>query len=245
MHNNLSSDRNAMAGTWMPKTWGLSGDRLILNAELEFTTSQLYEREEFLGGMGGAKVLHLVNNEMTLAPSLRDGLRTISVKNGGWRIARGDGPMGTDLLRFYIEVDEEISRKGGDTFCPKGRIYCNCGYFPLLRPPSGYKDRSRKQLDDLIQRADSLHEEIESDTSFFSIAKVRRSADLFKLQNEMQRAAERYAKACVVDPERSILSMSPDQNVGLTKEGGVCCKVVKGMAAEYHILGRFSIKSSR
>jgi hypothetical protein len=26
------------AGTWMPKTWGISGERLLLNAEVEFTS---------------------------------------------------------------------------------------------------------------------------------------------------------------------------------------------------------------
>ena len=44
-------------GTWMPKTWGLSGDQLRLKLEMEFTTEELYEREDFFNGQSdGAKV---------------------------------------------------------------------------------------------------------------------------------------------------------------------------------------------
>lgn len=41
------------SGTWMPKTWGVSGDRIRLHLELEFSPEQLYEREEFLNGVSG------------------------------------------------------------------------------------------------------------------------------------------------------------------------------------------------
>ena len=56
------------------------------------------------------------------------------VKDGGWQVtrARGDGPMGTNLLRFFIEVDKETKHTGGDVYVPKGRVYISCGYFPFM-----------------------------------------------------------------------------------------------------------------
>jgi hypothetical protein len=47
--------------------------------------------------------------------------------------------------------------------------------------------------------------------------------------------------ASVREPDNSLLRFTKDMDVGLTKEGGVCCKVEKGPMVEYHILGRFSI----
>ena len=50
-------------------------------------------------------------------------------------------------------------------------------------------------------------------------------------------------EACVREPDRALLRLSQDQSVGLTKEGGVCCRVHKGLAIEYHILGKFETAS--
>lgn len=68
---------------------------------------------------------------------------------------------------------------------------------------------------------------------------------MIKLKVELQETAERYRGASVMEPDTSILRFSPEGDVGLTKEGGVCCKVSKGMAIEYHILGRFYIQGKR
>ena len=43
------------------------------------------------------------------------------------------------------------------------------------------------------------------------------------------------------EPDKAQLRMSRKGDVGLTKDGGVCCKVQKGLALEYHILGRMEI----
>ena len=228
----------------MPKTWGVSGERLLLNMDLEFSPTQLYEREDFLGGVGGARVLRVIDNQLTLAPSLREGVRTIRVRDGGWRIAKGEGPMGSDLLRFYIEIDEEVSHRGGDVYCPAGRIYCNCGYFPSLRPRSNSKERFRKELDGMQEKAQQLLEEIDSDNNVFSFDKIRKSTQLFRLRVEMQRVGERYTQASVREPDKGLLQFSKTGDVGLTREGGVCCKVIKAMAVEYHILGSFTIAST-
>jgi hypothetical protein len=108
-------------GTWMPKAWGESGERLLLNLAVELSSDQLYEREEFLNSMAGAKVLKVVDSELTIGPSLTEGRRNISVKDGGWRVAPGEGPAGTDLLRFFIEIEDDIQHTGCDVYCPKVR----------------------------------------------------------------------------------------------------------------------------
>lgn len=239
----LSLDIGREPGTWMPKDWGVSGERLKLNLELEFTEDQLYDREEFLGGIGDARILHVKGNEMTLAPSLTEGSRQIRVLDGGWRVAKGQGPMGTDLVRFYIETEELISRKGKDIYLRPGRIYCNAGYFATNRKGKGYKAQIKKELDDMILRAEELDVEIEQ-CGPFSLDRFKKNTELFQLKVEMQRKADLFRSASVAEPSSSILKFSPRGDVGLTREGGVCCKVNKGISLEYHILGRFYISPS-
>jgi hypothetical protein len=111
-------------GTWMPKSWGESGERLLLNLIVEFSPEQLYEREEFLASMSGAKVLKIIDSELTVGPSLKEGSRKIAVKDGGWRIAPVEGPAETDLLRFYVEIEEDAQHNGCDVYCPKVRKNC-------------------------------------------------------------------------------------------------------------------------
>jgi len=125
-------------GTWMPKTWGVSGQRLNLSFTAEFAPSQLFDRDDFLrGGYSNAKIFHVIDNKVTLGPSISEGQRVYNVRDGGWQVTRGDGPMGTDMLRFYIEIDEEINR--GDVYVPKGRVYCSCGYFPCVKKGRRWK----------------------------------------------------------------------------------------------------------
>jgi len=56
--------------------------------------------------------------------------------------------------------------------------------------------------------------------------------------------ADKYNKLSIIEPDKSLLKFSKNLNVGMTKEGGVCCKVIKTVATEYHILGRFRIASA-
>ena len=98
-----------------------------MNLEMEFTPQQLYDREEFLNGLGGAKILHVIHNEATVAPTMQEGGKRIRVRDGGWKVATGEGPMGTSILRFYVDLEEETGHKGSDVTCPAGRIYCTCG----------------------------------------------------------------------------------------------------------------------
>jgi hypothetical protein len=60
---------------------------------------------------------------------------------------------------------------------------------------------------------------------------------------ELKKVEQQLEEARVREPEKALLRLSRKRDVGLTKEGGVCCKVVKGLAVEYHILGKFGVAS--
>jgi len=230
-------------GTWMPKTWGASGERLLLNLEVHFTDEQLYSRDEFLMGLGNARICRVVNRELAIAPTMTEGSKSIRLKDGGWRIAKGEGPMGTDLLRFFIEAEEdmEIRHSGSDVYVPPGKIYCSCGYFKMHRP-SGIKDDLRDQMQALEGKAAELDAEMQQEP-LFSMKRIKISKELFEFGQRAKALRKAIAEADVVEPDKSLLRMSRRGDVGLTREGGVCCKVRKGPVAEYHILGRFSVAS--
>jgi hypothetical protein len=225
-------------GTWMPKTWGASGNRMLLNLELCFEADQLYDREEFLEGVGNAKVCRVVHHELNIAPTMTEGIkRVFTLKDGGWRIVKGAGPLGTDVLRFFIETETEIRQ--GDVYVPPGRIYCTCGYFVMHRP-SGIKDYLRKEMSEVEERIEKIREELQEE-AFFSLKRLKLSKELFDL--ELKEAANQKAlnEAAIVEPDKSLLRVSRKGDVGLTREGGVSCKVKKGPVTEYHVLGRFSV----
>ena len=226
--------------TWMAKEWGESGQRINISFIAEFTPSQLYERDDFLrGGYSNAKILHIVDNEIRLGPAVNEGERTYKVKDGGWQISQGEGPMGTDLLRFYIEVDEEISHTGGDVSVPKGRVFCSCGYFPfLLKAESNVKEvymNELKSLDEQISNLQKKKDETKNPIEGFKI-----SQEIGKARRQAERVSEQMFNLSVTEPDKKLLRFTKDEDVGLTKEGGVCCRVQKGPITEYHILGRFS-----
>jgi len=239
-------------GTWMTKTWGASGDRLRLHLELEFTEDQLYEREDFLNGFSGAQVLRVVDSQADLAPCLSHGGKKIRIKpqSGGWRVAPKEGPMGTSVLRFYFDLEEEARHAGSDVFCPAGRIYFTCGYFNMEerkhRQGGGYmseKDLLKEEMRLIEATYEGLATENEFDTDFFSWKKLQRSKQLMDLRSQATKISQKMHDAHIREPDKSHLRLSRDQSVGLTKEGGVCCKVHQGLAIEYHILGKFEIAS--
>jgi hypothetical protein len=233
-------------GTWMPRDWGTSGERLHLNLELEFSPEQLYEREEFLNGISGTKVLKVVHNEAYLAPTLKEGGKQVKVKHGGWRVAPGEGPMGTTVLRFYFELEEQTCHNGSDVYAPAGRIYCTCGYFPMKQQGvASMKEVLQKEQECMIQQYEQLSNDNDRDESVVSWKKVKRQKQMMDLRMQATKLAQKMNEAAVREPERSILRLSQDQSFGLTREGGVCCKVQKGLAIEYHILGKFEIASMK
>ena len=227
----------------MPKTWGISGERLRATFEINFTPDQLYDREEFLGGLGGAKKCEIIDNTVTLSPSLTEGTKNILVKSGGWRVSKGDGPLGTDLLRFYIELDEEMSHSGSDVYCPKGRVYMQCGLFALQNNNFGRrKEELRQELDDMSMKYEKLQKDLE-EKGTFSLDRLKLTREIFQINMDMRMVNAKLNDARVIEPDKSLLKPSQDGTVGLTREGGVVCKVMKGAVREYHILGKFALAS--
>ena len=152
------------------------------------------------------------------------------------------------LLAKYIEVEEEARHQGSDVHCPAGRVYCTCGYFPMTGHDGksihgSMKDELRKKQQELAKRYEELSNENEADTWIVSIDKLKRTKEMMDLRQQADRLTTKLNQVRVREPEKSLLRMSRNQKVGLTREGGVCCKVNKGLAIEYHILGKFEIAS--
>jgi hypothetical protein len=68
--------------------------------------------------------------------------------------------------------------------------------------------------------------------------RVRLMKEQWDVRFKAERVAKKLQLAKQQDPERAQLRLSTKGNVGLTREGGVCCKVHKDVAVEYRILGR-------
>jgi hypothetical protein len=237
-------------GTWMPPTWGASGDRLRFTVVVDLLDRPYYEQEDFLEGLAGTKQLRVL--EAWIGPTFSDannhGKRNLQVSpTGGYKVVRGAGPMGTDVLRFFIEAEDSFrSSTKSDVLCPKGRVYGNCGYFPTLSPEirdtyHAYKDRLQKDYRETASKSEALLREKEEDTRLISWDAVTRIKDEMKLRSRLDELDHAIQEARQRDPERGQLRKSREGNVGLTKDGGVCCKVQKGVALEYHILGRMEI----
>eukprot|EP00538_Stauroneis_constricta_P004679 CAMPEP_0119555448 /NCGR_PEP_ID=MMETSP1352-20130426/7656_1 /TAXON_ID=265584 /ORGANISM="Stauroneis constricta, Strain CCMP1120" /LENGTH=452 /DNA_ID=CAMNT_0007602209 /DNA_START=118 /DNA_END=1476 /DNA_ORIENTATION=+ len=248
----LSLDVGREEGTWMPKTWGASGERLRMSVEMEFSDQPLMEWEDFLNGSKDSKTLKVVNNCLSTAPSMNEGSLTVGVKDGGWRVACGEGPCGTDLLRFYFDVEDEARHIGSDVYCPEGRIFFTCGYFPLKHdvddgpgfapsPQVSMKEKVREQQTKLALEYEQMSAELEEDAPIWK--KIQRSKRLMDMRGEASKLERRFQEARTREPERALLRLSQDRELGLTREGGACCKVHKGLAIEYHILGHFEVAS--
>lgn len=260
-------------GTWMPTEWGASGERLYLQLELEFSSEALMETfsdakhfpgDDFLNGRSNTKLLKVVHNEASLSPTLKEGARKVRVQNGGWRVAPYEGPMGTTVLRFYVELEEQVAHEGSDVWCPAGRVYCTCGYFPMYHDPVtglvstcsvpstistsnispvSLKDALKKEQSDIAMQFEALARANSEDPAILSWNKLKRSSQMMKLKQQAQKLAHKRHELHIKEPDKALLRLSQDQQVGLTKEGGVCCKVHKGLAVEYHMLGKFEIAS--
>jgi len=237
-------------GTWMPKTWGASGEHLRLKFEVEFTTEELYEREDFFNGLSdGSKVMRIVKNEASLAPSMTSGGKNVRILDGGWRVCPQEGPLGTAILRWYFDIEEEARHLGSDVYLPKGRIYGTCGYFPLAQRSNvdgrGTTKREvyQKELSQMEVHYISLKEEMARDANLISFDKIKRYQEMREVRKKAMKVKIKIQEELVREPTKSSLRLSRDQKVGLTHEGGICCKKQNGLAQEYHILGKFEVAS--
>ncbi|GAX11898.1 hypothetical protein FisN_17Lh193 [Fistulifera solaris] len=234
-------------GTWMPPEWGASGDRLRFQVVLDFTPEFTATSDEFfMASSAPTKVCKVVDG--FVFPS---GVGSHSVgrqalpadATGIYQVARGQGPAGTDILRFYITLDEDLTFKDhkSDVVVPAGRIYGTCGYFSTSPHSHAVKDLLAKHYHDLVMQYETLQQQMDNDTRLFSIEHVKRLKEQWSLRKRIESAAKDVERARQKDPERSQLRLSSKGNVALTKDGGVCCKTVKGVAIEYRILGKMEV----
>jgi hypothetical protein len=241
-------------GTWMNDQWGKSGDSLRFQVTVDLTEEPSYERDDFFQGVAGAKVLEIV--EAWVVPTgvgaASRGRQPIKVEPvGAYKVLPGKGPAGTDILRLYIELLEKVQSKAdGDIFCPEGRVYGTCGYYSqegnggvILAGKPYPKDVLMEQQRMLQQRYKEIEEEQEADERLMSWDQIQNMKKLMDLRMQLGRVAEELQRAREWEPEKSQLRMSRDGKVALTKEGGVSCKVRKGLAVEYHILGKMELAS--
>ena len=239
-------------GTWMPKTWGASGEKLHLKLEVEFTAEELYEREDFFNGLSdGSKVLRVIKNEASLAPCMTEGGRTVRVVDGGWRVASHEGPLGTSVLRFYFNIEEETRHLGSDVYLPCGRVYGTCGYFPMTARSNvdgrgtSRKENYKQELRQLEVNYQSLQSDMDRDPDLVSFDKLKRFTKMRDIRRDVKNIRMAIDEERIREPKKSALRLSQDSSVGLTQEGGICCKTITqhGLSYEYHILGKFQAAS--
>jgi len=252
----------------MPPSWGASGERLRWSLVVELTNETFYEKEEFLEGRGSeARVLKVV--EANLGPTFFDSEYHCQIQlkvspRGAYKVIRGAGPSGTDVLRFFVETNQEIKASDkSDISCPEGRIYGNCGYFPIYSTldasssgtSSGdhyphahhthWKEILQQEYNLVAAEYDQLQRENEEDERLFSVEQLGRFSRIAQLRNTLKRLENRIHEAKQREPEKSQLRLSRTGDVGLSREGGVCLKVHKGVNIEYHILGRMELANEK
>jgi hypothetical protein len=245
-------------GTWMTDKWGKSGDRLRFQVVVDLTEEPLYERDEFFQGVAGAKKLEIV--EAWVVPTgvgaASRGRQPIAVqKMGGYKVLPGKGPAGTDILRLYIDLSEKVQSKAdSDVYCPAGRVYGTCGYFAMrdhsqdgsvggVTDQPHPKDMLLDQQRMLQRQYNTIEQEQEADERLVSWDQMKKMKQLMDLRMQLDLVAKELQRAKEWEPEKSQLRMSRDGRVALTKEGGVSCKVQRGLAVEYHILGKMELAS--
>jgi hypothetical protein len=246
-------------GTWMTEKWGASGDRLLFQVVVDLTEEPLYERDEFFQGVAGQKKLEIVEAWVfsTGVGAASRGRQPVAVKSqGGYKVLPGKGPAGTDILRLYIELTDKVQSKAdSDVYCPAGRVYGTCGYFAtpgvLQDRSSGGSERDQPHPKDMLmdeqrrlsRQYKQIEEEQEEDVRLVSWDQMKKMKKLMELRMQLDRVATELQRAREWEPEKSQLRMSQDGRVSLTKEGGVSCNVRKGLASEYHILGKMELAS--
>jgi hypothetical protein len=262
-------------GTWMPKTWAASGDRLYFQCTVEFSSEALPplspgDDSFFQAPTGTAKLLKVTDAFIMPCPKARPssdcaqtniflGRRPLPVLPiGAYKVCRGQGPAGTDLLRFYIQLTEPIANYD-DVSVPSGRIYGTCGYFASTpttphsaeattadimthRPAMRLRDVKQQQHDKAMQEYMDKQLEAEGDNRpLWDPGHWRKVQATWQAKRKTETTAAQLQTARLRDPERAKLRFTTDESVGLTAEGGVCCKVHHGLALEYHILGRLQV----
>ena len=223
----IALDIGREPGTWMPADWGVSGQRLNLQLEIQFRDEYVVDRrgrEDFLGDRGGKRV-HVIQNDGVFGPGLETSAKHVRFGDGAWTISRGEGPAGTDLLRFYVELEERVDR--GDVYCPAGRIYLTCGYFDIAHRGHSRKRDLERKLEDLAGEYNDALDNVNAQ-GVFSLDRFKAMDVLNQKREEIRKTKDLLVRIQVMEPDLNLLRLSRRRDVAITNEGGACCKVRKG-----------------
>lgn len=220
----IALDIGREPGTWMPADWGVSGQRLNLQLEIQFRGEYVVDREDFLGDRGGKRV-HVIQNDGVFGPGLETSAKHVRFGDGAWTISRGEGPAGTDLLRFYVELEERVDR--GDVYCPAGRIYLTCGYFDIAHRGHSRKRDLEQKLEDLAGEFNDALDNVNAQ-GVFSLDRFKAMDVLNQKRGEIRKTKDLLVRIQVMEPDLNLLRLSRRRDVAITNEGGACCKVRKG-----------------
>jgi hypothetical protein len=241
-------------GTWMPKEWAASGDRLLFQCTVHFTKDELMNdelRDAFFQGHADTKQL-IVKNAFIIPRGVGDnsvGRRPLPVQpTGAYKVCRSQGPYGTNVVRLFIELTDDVivPDHKSDVNCPSGRIYATCGYFPIQSQHdpsiSSIREKTQEQYNAALREYEQKQFQLESDNgSILNINHFNLIKDSWDAKKNVDHLALTLREARQREPEKAQLRLNVAQTVGLTREGGVCCKVHKGLALEYHILGQVEV----
>jgi hypothetical protein len=221
---------------------------LLVHLEVDFSPDLLAETDELLQGSAGR--LLVVKEAWIGASSWTEGRqKPVRIKpTGGWKVLPGQGPKGIDILRFYIDVEEEICHSS--TFstlrCPATRVYCTSGFFSMEHHNEAeiFKNHLRDELGHLVNSYEDLTLENERDERLFSFDSLKRAKKMMDLRQEIKTMNQKITQARIRDPEKAMLRLSRKGDMGLTKEGQVCYKDdSQGTASEYLVLGKMEMAS--
>lgn len=231
----------------MPKEWGISGQRLRFQVVFDLTKEPLSEQDGFLNSNNENQGKIAKIAEAFVFPHGAFGRMPLKTKaTGGYQVIPGGGPVGTDIVRLYLELEEEL--KIGDVSCPPGRIYGTCGYFGMEHfhhsaSTKTLKEKCHDELKEAAKKNEDLRSKVDKDDRLLSWEKVANMKKLHDSNADVEKLTTLYREARQREPDLSQVRPSRKGDVALSREGGVCCKVNKGLSVEYHILGRMEVAS--
>lgn len=220
---------------------------LLVHLMVDFSAEMLQETDELLQG-SAARLLE-VKEAWILSGSMTEGRqRPVQIKaTGGWKVLPGQGPKGIDILRFYVDVEEEIchSQASSTLRCPAKRVYCTSGFFSMEHhnEAEAFKTNLRDELGRLVNNYEDISLENEKDERLFSIDALKRAKRMMDMRQEIRAMNQKITQARIRDPEKAMLRLSRKGDMGLTKEGQVCYADRKGTASEYLVLGKMEMAS--
>jgi len=221
---------------------------LLVHLVVDFTPQLLREGDELLQG-SGASVLEVKEAWVGASSTTEGRQRSVKIKStGGWKVLVGQGPKGIDILRFYIDVEEEIchSEEVSTLRCPAERVYCTGGFFSMAHhnEAEAFKNHLRGQLGQMVMEHDDLALEREQDNRLLSFDGIKRNRKMGDLKQEIKAMNKNITLARIRDPEKAMLRLSRKGDFGVTKEGQVCYKNdTNGPTSEYLVLGKMEMAS--